>query len=132
MSEHTLPFDIQYLILEKLSHIDRSKGTWLTILNYFCVSRQWHTSLQELLIQNNAAYTLLETSPHIGHIAVEKAVTRYETWGDTADTYLLDQQDYSLTKDGLAQDLGACMRSACYSGFLPILQSCLVAGIPYN
>ncbi|KAJ0415328.1 ankyrin repeat-containing domain protein, partial [Aspergillus carlsbadensis] len=145
MDQPILPFDIQYRILAERSKLDPSEeaqANWSRILNFFCVSRLWHSSLQDLLILHNPAHSLLRTSRRIGHLALERLIEDYKASKEECRN--IEQQtpthplqlrprtysakhdhDYSTSDGPLWQDLKMCSRWAAYRGYLDSLQLCL-------
>ncbi|KAL4882922.1 hypothetical protein BJY04DRAFT_217006 [Aspergillus karnatakaensis] len=86
MTQSTLPFDIQYLILQHLSSLGTDpvpKDAWEAVLNYLCICRkhliprQWHEILGGLLVQNTPAYILGWASMGIAQNAIERVVADY-------------------------------------------------------
>ncbi|KAJ0422352.1 ankyrin repeat-containing domain protein [Aspergillus carlsbadensis] len=74
-----LPLDIEYLILADLSHLGDhpTRDEYNTILRCLRVCSRWHSTLQELLIRNNPARSLLQSLNKIGQVAVERAAAEY-------------------------------------------------------
>ncbi|KAL3462776.1 ankyrin repeat-containing domain protein [Aspergillus heterothallicus] len=141
MSWLALPIDVEYIILDYLSHLSirETDDTWKTPLSCLCVCRRWHATLQELLIRNNAASTLLAQLHKIGQIAVQRAAADYvarKTGADvsprTRTAYSAWTLFYGSEKDHLSDDLERCTRIACARGDIASLRTCLDTGAPHN
>ncbi|KAL2842109.1 hypothetical protein BJX68DRAFT_270827 [Aspergillus pseudodeflectus] len=158
MSLTPLPLDIEYLILNELSHLSLypTRDECRTILSCLCVCSRWHSTLQELLIRNNTARSLLRPLNKIGQIAVKRVAAEYvarknHTHADPGHTEpdkrhgprrqgvdLEVPATYSarISENGddtvLVKDLERCARLAPRLGDLDSLRTCLEAGAPYN
>ncbi|KAL2832258.1 ankyrin repeat-containing domain protein [Aspergillus pseudoustus] len=140
MDQTILPFDLQYRILAEISQLDlleNAQANWGQILNFFCVSRLWHSSLQDLLILHHPAYSLLRTSRKIGHLALKRLIADYEAskeeCNNTEQPILFRPRTYSAKQDPdhsdndgpFRHDLKMCSRAAAYRGYLDSLKLCL-------
>ncbi|KAL2867692.1 ankyrin repeat domain-containing protein [Aspergillus lucknowensis] len=143
-----LPFDIQYLILDELSSLDEyfSPSDWRPLVEMFCVCRQWYSSLQQLLAQNNRASNLLHASRVVGRVALEKLVADYaarekaiELAEDDSSpldwmpvTYAAREVPRYPDEDPLLKDLEYSVRVAAYRGYVDCVRIVLDSGFDYE